>query len=136
MATLRAGDGGALLLASTMLNKALEQASKLLRDSDTNRPLCPQGRVSRRAEIAQNVVAKFFTTHTQPWLASVHARRHSLMTPITSIEQQLATVLPTNYRLWQAKRDEALAHTATAPKNHVEVIKTTFSNCHSVLWSR
>lgn len=136
LATLRSGDGGALLLASTILNKALEQASKLLTHSNENRPLCPQGRVSRRAEIAQNVVAKFFTAQTQPWLASVHARRHSLMAPIISIEAQLAGVLSTNYRQWQQQRNEALIATATAPRDHIATIKTVFSSCTSVPWER
>ena len=134
LATLRAGDGGALLLASTMLNKTLEQASKLLIESNEDRPLCPQGRVSRRAEIAQNVVAKFFTAHTQPWLASVHARRHGLMTPISAIEEQLEAILPQNYRQWQQQRNQTLAATSSAPRDHITAIKAIFSSCTSVPW--
>lgn len=135
LSQLRAGDGGALLLASSTLTRALQQASLLLSNRDAARPLCPQGRVSRGAGIAQTVVAKFFTTNTQPWLASVNARRHSLMSSIASIENLLSPVLPGNYRAWQAQRDTILEATASAPSTHIQAVKAAFKGCASAPWS-
>jgi len=136
LAQLRAGDGGALLLASSTLYRYLAQASVLLRNRNTDKPLCPGGRVTRSAEIAQTVITKFFTTHTQPWLASVNARRHSLMAPLQSIEEQLAPVLPVTYKAWQAQRDATLNTTAEAPKSHIATVKAVFAACASTPWSR
>lgn len=135
LAQLRAGDGGALLLATATLKRLLHQASLLLTDANASDALCPQGRVTRRAEIAQNVVAKFFTADIQPWLARIHSRRHNFMAPILSVEQQLAPVLPENYLAWQVRRDALLAATGEAPRDHILAIKSAFSDCASSPWS-
>ena len=132
LSQLRAGDGGALLLASAQQARALDQGSRaLLEQADS---LCPGGRHTDAAKITETVAAKFFAGDVQSWLADLNRRRHVLSSAIGAIEQQLMNVLPTSYRQWQAARNEALQQLELQPKRHVEAIKIALQDCPSVRW--
>jgi len=135
LATLRAGDGGALLLAAAEASRSLQQATGALDASQRLRNLCPGQQKSRRAEIVETVTVKFFAGEVQPWLAALNRRHHGLITPLLELEGHLSAVLPTEYLTWQRKRDSLLATLHLKPKEHVTAIKSALADCPGVPWS-
>lgn len=129
LSQLRAGDGGALLLASAAQARALDRASAALEARTETRPLCPLGHQSPDATITQTVVARFFARDAQAWLARVHWREQELMTPLRSLEAQLGTVLPPEYQAWKARRDALLDTLESAPRHHVETLNRALARC-------
>ena len=134
LSVLRSGDGGALLLASTVQSKTLFQASAILRNKETVKSLCPNGRTTDAALITQTVVSKFFAGQVQQWLAQLALRESSLMPPLRGIERQLNDVLPPEYRDWQMSRDTRLLSLRGEPKAHVETIQAALRDCTALPW--
>ena len=134
LSVLRSGDGGALLLASTVQSKTLFQASAILRHNETVKSLCPKGRSTDAALITQTVVSKFFAGQVQQWLAQLALRESSLMPPLRGIEDLLNDVLPPEYRDWQISRDARLLSLRGEPKAHVDTIQAALSDCTALPW--
>ena len=60
LSDLRAGDGGALLQAHSLVSRELERANTLLASAQTTAPLCPYGNPTDRSKALEQVVARAF----------------------------------------------------------------------------
>jgi len=129
LSQLRAGDGGALLLASAVQAQALGRANAALDARLKDRPLCPQGHQSTDATITQTVVAKYFARDAQAWLAGLHRRKQALMPPLHTLESQLSAVLPPEYQAWKARREALLTTLESAPRHHVDTLNRALAMC-------
>lgn len=131
---LRAGDGGALLLAAVAQARALQQINALLRLRNAAEPLCPNGNASAQAEILETVVVKYFASGVQVWLADLNRRERQLMVSIKNLETQLALVTPNSYRQWADKRQATLSLLRDTPREHIVALQQLAESCtNSVL---
>ena len=64
--------GGEARRSLVLLTRALDQAATLLERRQAERPLCPQGLPTPRAETLNNVFTRYYAAEVQPWLANVH----------------------------------------------------------------
>ena len=126
---LRAGDGGALLLAAVTQARSLQQATQLLESRAAAGPLCPNGRSSTSARTLETVVVKFFATGVQIWLADLNRRERQLLPPIENLETQLASVLPEQYRQWSDKRKTVLNLLRDTPREHITALQHLAASC-------
>ena len=129
LSVLRAGDGGALLLASATVARALYPASGVLEKQQAVLNGCTNENMTAVASMIQAVVSKLFTRELQPWLAQLDRREVAVMTPLRRIETHLSAVLPANYQAWQSPRDTLLGTVRRAPKAHANAIQTTLKRC-------
>jgi hypothetical protein len=130
---LRAGDGGALLLAAVNQARSLQRANQLLVSRAAAGPLCPNGSSSTQAKTLETVVVKYFATGVQTWLADLSRRERQLMSPIENIEAQLATVLPLSYRQWVDRRLRTLNLLRDTPREHIASLQDLAGTCSSSL---
>ncbi len=131
LSALRAGDGGALMVASAMVHRALERANQLLVRTRQEKPLCPFGQVTPRAEALQRVVQRFFVGGVQPWLVKLRQRKELLSAPVTELENTVHGVQSPQYRDWVNERDALLEGQTEAIKTHVRAIQVTLAQCES-----
>jgi hypothetical protein len=124
-------DGGALASALGLQAAALAAADALLQRRLERGPLCSPGRRPAAADVLETVVRKFFVGGIQGWSAEVERRRQALLPPLRSLEAQLASALPAEYRDWAARRDARLDDHAAAPRRHVEQLKRLLDPCDS-----
>ena len=123
------GDAGTLWRALAHQDSWLDEADRLLQQRLARGPLCPPGLRPDAAEILPAVVRKFFVEGIQPRAADLGRRYHQLLPPVRSLEQQLASVLPTDYGQWQSQRDSTLDALAQRPRGHVTRLQATLSSC-------
>ena len=64
--------GGQLLQSMDALRYHLQDVANVLSERQDQRPLCPQGRPTPRAEVLQNIFQKFYSGQVQPYMARVH----------------------------------------------------------------
>ncbi|MDG1066615.1 MAG: DUF3080 family protein [Luminiphilus sp.] len=126
---LRAGDGGALLLAAVTQARSLQRSNHLLTLRLAAGPLCPNGRSSTQAKTLETVVVKYFATGVQAWLADLNRRERQLISPIENLEAQLATILPLSYRQWKDKRLAALILLRNTPREHIASLQHLAESC-------
>jgi hypothetical protein len=128
---LRAGDGGALLLATVNQARSLQRANQLLASRAAAGPLCPNGSSSTQAKTLETVVVKYFATGVQTWLADLSRRERQLTSPIKNMEAQLATVLPLSYRQWVDRRLNTLFLLRDTPREHIASLQDLATTCSS-----
>lgn len=129
LSDLRAGDGGALLLAHSLVSRELERANTLLASAQTRAPLCPFGSATDRSRALEKVVARFFIDAVQPWLVQLRQRTELLMTPARNLEAPLSATLSPGYRAWMAERDQLLNDQTALIRAHIANIQATLSQC-------
>jgi hypothetical protein len=129
LSDLRAGDGGALLAAHSLVSRELERANTLLASTQSTAPLCPFGNPTDRSRALEQVVARFFVGGVQPWLVQLRQRAQLLLAPITSLEAPLSVALSPQYRAWAEERDHLLNHQTELIRAHIASIKATLAPC-------
>ena len=129
LSDLRAGDGGALLQAHSLVSRELERANTLLTRTQSTAPLCPYGNPTDRSKALEQVVARFFVGAVQPWLVQLRQRSELLIGPITALETPLSAALSPQYRAWVAERDHLLNHHAELIRAHIASIQATLAPC-------
>lgn len=129
------GDGGALLRAFIRQASTLGSADKMLQVQIDTGSLCEAEQTSDAAPILRTVVQKFFAGRVQPWLAALNQRYHSLLPPMSRLEQRLHTdlgeALPAEYLAWRRTRDTALSDTLQAPVSHVRQLQLLLGECYA-----
>ncbi len=123
------GDAGSLLRALNTQHGWLRQANGVLAARAEHGPLCPPGFQFPDAEILQNVVHKFFIGKVQPQAAALSRRYHTLMPPLTALEQRLHAASPVQYQRWVGQRDQQFATLLAAPADHVHQLKGLLDPC-------
>lgn len=78
---------GQALRSVVLLRTRLDDASHLLEQRLGQRPLCPQGRPNRQAEILRNVFGAVYAAEVQPYLASLQRVRHELFPPLHALAE-------------------------------------------------
>ena len=132
LSELRAGDGGALLLAATLQAETLAAASDAVDRQRARGSLCPFGGDTTASRRLRTVAAKYFAGAVQPWLADLRRRRAVLLPPVQRIERALGAALPAAYRDWQQARDTALATLTAAPRRHAQSISQSLADCGGI----
>ena len=129
LSDLRAGDGGALLSAHSLVSRELERANTLLARTQTAAPLCPFGNPTDRSKALEQVVARFFVGALQPWLVQLRQRTELLLGPVTDLETPLSAALSPQYRAWMVERDELLSTQTKLIRAHIAKIQATLAPC-------
>jgi len=129
LSDLRAGDGGALLSAHSLVSRELERANTLLARTQTAAPLCPFGNPTDRSKALEQVVARFFVGAVQPWLVQLRQRGELLLAPVTSLEAPLSAALSPQYRAWVVERDHLLSNQTELIRAHIASIQATLAPC-------
>lgn len=129
LSDLRAGDGGALLAAHSLVSRELERANTLLASTLSTAPLCPFGSPTDRSRAVEQVVARFFVGAVQPWLVQLRQRAELLLAPVTNLEAPLSAAMSPQYRGWVAERDHLLNHQTELIRAHIASIQATLAPC-------
>ena len=129
LSDLRAGDGGALLAAHSLVSRELERANTLLARARATAPLCPYGNPTDRSKAFEQVVARFFVSAVQPWLVRLRQRAELLLAPVTNLEAPLSAEWSPQYRAWVVERDHLLNHQAELIRAHIASIQATLAPC-------
>ena len=129
LGNLRAGDGGALLAAHSLVSRELERANTLLARTQTAAPLCPFGNPTDRSKALEHVVARFFVGALQPWLVQLRRRTELLLGPVTDLETPLSAALSPRYRAWVTERDDLLNTQTERIRAHIANIQATLAGC-------
>ena len=129
LSDLRAGDGGALLSAHSLVSRELERANTLLARTQTAAPLCPFGNPTDRSKALEQVVARFFVGALQPWLVQLRQRTELLLGPVTDLETPLSAALSPRYRAWVTERDDLLNTQTERIRAHIANIQATLAGC-------
>ena len=129
LSDLRAGDGGALLAAHSLVSRELERANTLLARTRSAAPLCPFGNPTDRSKALEQVVARFFVGALQPWLVQLRQRTELLLGPVTDLETPLLAALSPRYRAWVTERDDLLNTQTERIRAHIANIQATLDGC-------
>lgn len=129
LSDLRAGDGGALLLAHSLVSRELERANTLLASAQATAPLCPYGSATDRSTALEQVVARFFVGAVQPWLVQLRQRTELLLEPVQNLEAPLSAALSPQYRAWVIERDYLLNNQTELIRAHIAIIQATLAPC-------
>jgi len=123
------GDGGALTFALSRQDEWLTGANTMLLAKQRAGGFCEKGLKPPSATILENVVRKYFIGEIQPVAAMLSRRHHQLIPAIETLEETLHSALPQNYLGWRTARREGYAHTTTAPRRHVALLKSLLDPC-------
>jgi len=129
LSDLRAGDGGALLAAHSLVSRELARANTLLARTGTAAPLCPFGNPTDRSRALEQVVARFFVGAVQPWLVQLRQRTELLLEPVKNLEAPLSGTLSPRYRAWVIERDDLLNTQTERIRAHIANIQATLAQC-------
>ena len=129
LSDLRAGDGGALLAAHSLVSRELERANTLLARTQTAAPLCPFGNPTDRSKALEHVVARFFVGALQPWLVQLRQRTELLLGPVTDLETPLSAALSPRYRAWVSQRDDLLNNQTERIRAHITNLQAALAGC-------
>lgn len=131
----RSEHGGAGRRALVLLTATMTAVADMLEQRQVERPLCPQGRPTPRAETLNNVFTRYYAAQVQPYLAGVHRvyggwlkalqelHEAQLVEPPPAMKRYHAEVLQAEWRTYVAARDrhtqvwqEVLQHCNLAPQ--------------------
>ena len=129
LSDLRAGDGGALLAAHSLVSRELDRANTLLARTRSAAPLCPFGNSTDRSKALEQVVARFFVGALQPWLVQLRQRTELLLEPVKNLEAPLLDALSPRYRAWVIERDDLLNTQTERIRAHIANIQATLARC-------
>ena len=129
LATLRTGDGGALLKAWEIAAQHLDTIGADLAVWQEQSARCVRGKPIFDPDILQNVVRTFFVGDVQVWAAQLSQRYYALMTPIEQLEVTLSAGEPDNYRNWRLQRGEFLHDVRGAMRRHVALLQQVMKLC-------
>lgn len=135
LSDLRAGDGGALLLAYHRVAQDLDRANQMLTQSVGAAPLCPYGKPTERSRALERIVTRFFVGDVQPWLVAIRQRKELLLEPVHALETSLAEALNPNYVDWKSRRDALLERQPELIRTHIGHIQRTLADCATDLRS-
>ena len=129
LSDLRAGDGGALLAAHSLVSLELARANTLLARTQSEAPLCPFGNPTDRSRAFERVVARFFVGDLQPWLVQLRQRTELLLEPVKNLEAPLSAAWSPRYRAWVIERDDLLNNQTERIRAHIANIQATLARC-------
>ena len=129
LSDLRAGDGGALVAAHSLVSRELERANTLLAAAQVTAPLCPYGYHTDRSRALEQVVARFFIGAVQPWLVQLRQRAELLLAPVKNLEAPLSAALSPQYRAWVMERDHLLNNQTELIRAHIANIQAALALC-------
>ncbi len=126
--------GGRLLQSMDALRYHLQDVADALSKRQDQRPLCPQGRPTPRAEVMQNIFQKFYSGQVQPYMARVHREGRAWIDAMDALADQ-QEAMP---RAFVPYRQAVLsAHDPAAPwpqfvaaiDRHTRVWQAVFASC-------
>jgi len=131
LSELRAGDGGALVMAYSIVSRDMARATAMLMDMNETAPLCPFGRETERSRAFDNIVSRFFVGDIQPWLVALRQRKELLMAPVRQLEQPLRDAVSEQYAQWTEERDQLLSRQTALIREHINAIQIALSGCRN-----
>ncbi len=129
-ALLLSETAGRWLASQWLLTQTLNDVAALLQQRQQQRPLCPMGRRTPKAEILNNVFVKIYAARVQPYLARTDRAGRQLLERLTAIEQRMqGTVLPPAFTQWLAAVHRAHAAFLAANQRHIQAWQATLRAC-------
>ena len=132
MFALHASDqGGQLITSLASLTHTLDEASRLLEERQSRRPVCPLGRATERGTILQTIFVKFYAGSLQPYMALVDQRGQSWSGSLRRLAQ-VREIPPAmqNYLLrLSAEEDSLWADFQAATDRHVRIWQKMLGSC-------
>ena len=129
-ALLLSESAGRWLASQWLLTRTLNDVAALLQQRQQQRPLCPMGRRTPKAEILNNVFVKIYAARVQPYLARTDRAGRQLLERLTAIEQRMqGTVLPPAFTQWLAAVHQARAAFLAANQRHIQAWQATLRAC-------
>ena len=129
LSELRAGDGGALVMAYSIVARDISRATAMLISMNETAPLCPFGQETERSKAFDNIVSRFFVGDIQPWLVALRQRKELLLAPVNQLERPLRDAMPEQYAQWTDERDQLLNRHTALIKKHISAIQIALSGC-------
>ena len=129
LSELRAGDGGALVMAYSIVSRDMARATAMLMDMNETAPLCPFGQETERSRAFDNIVSRFFVGDIQPWLVALRQRKELLLAPVKQLEKLLRDAMPEQYAQWTEERDQLLSRHTALIREHIDAIQIALSGC-------
>lgn len=132
LSRLKTGDGGALSISLQRQAAYLKQSDDLLSDSYDRLSICPNNVNTKRGEILNNVVNKFWLQGLQRWSADINRRAFELLPLTRRLELLLAPGEPIAFGQWRNQRDLAIERWLLSPKKHVSVLQPLLKRCQLI----
>ena len=129
LSELRAGDGGALVMAYSIVARDMARATAMLMSMNETAPLCPFGQETERSRAFETIVSRFFVGDIQPWLVALRQRKELLLEPVHQLERPLRDAMPAQYAQWTDERDQLLRRHTALIKKHINAIQFALSGC-------
>jgi len=86
--------GGRMLRSLDALSYYLTDVADVLTQRQAERPLCPQGVPTPRAEVLQTIFLKFYSGQVQPYMARVHREGHAWVDAVEQLAARQDTMPP------------------------------------------
>lgn len=133
---IRLGGGGSLLKAQRLAVTKLHDASSIINQRISIRPLCLTGSPTPAAKQFQNVLLSQFIAKIQQQASLINHHQYALMSQVESIEDELLSAMrkhelhtPPSYISWQHERKTLLKEAMLAHRQHVEIAGELLSQC-------
>ena len=112
----------------TRLTDILEQTTAMVEQRQQERPLCPTGQKTRKADIVRNVLERFYVGELQPYMSLSDRFGHELLHQLQRIEA-LMDDTPVVWTQWLNQLHESRARFQQASRTHVQVMSRLFDSC-------
>lgn len=126
--------GGRILLSMDGLAHHLQRVADVLDERRRQRPLCPQGRPTPRAQVLNNIFLKFYSGMVQPYIARVHREGSAWIGAMDGLvaKQEAMPEAFRSYRELALSPDHATApwqRFSRAIDSHTQAWQAVFSSC-------
>ena len=133
---IRLGHGGTLLKAQQVNIQGLQEATSIIAQRVSERPLCLNHSPTAAAEQFRNVLSSRFIARIQKQASLINQHEFALFSQIDAIESELLSamaqhdlVIPSAYRNWLAQRKSILDKAKQAHRQHVEIAGELLAQC-------
>ena len=111
------------------LTDVLEASSRMVQTRQRDKPLCPAGRKTRKADIVRNVLERFYVGEMQPYMSQSDRFGATLLEHLVDMGTQLEDPLPEEWTLWLEQLQQSRERFQAASRTHVHVMSRLFDSC-------
>lgn len=111
------------------LTDVLEMSTRMVHTRQREKPLCPTGQKTRKAEIVRNVLERFYIGELQPYMSQSDRFGAILLEHLEKMSEQLGETLPEEWTLWLEQLQQSRARFQEASRTHVQTMSRLFDRC-------
>lgn len=115
-------------ISQMRLTRVLEYSTRLVQQRQQQKPLCPAGRKTRKAEIVQNVLELFYVAELQPYMSQSDRFGADMLARLKQLEE-LSDAVPESWRSWLAQLQQSRMRFQQASRTHVQTMSGLFDSC-------